>query len=170
MGFVPADYDISLTDMRSRPGTLSSPDDFLFFPKESSRQTKKTIVLPNKEAFLQVKKRIEKLKALEIQGDTTGIIPLEIAYHPLYQNCATFAKDIADFAIKDLGGKAVKSATLHPLQEALKKFLIGLEKLLIYVILHLPIVKKRFNLHLQPIDATIPKIAKKTLFLPIDLT
>lgn len=111
LGFIPTSKALitPTANLKVQEGALSSPDGQIGMSEgKKSKITKLIYKLPEgnegKIAFLKLLDFIEN-KQKSIKGENNG---QEYYYHPIYHNCAKFAKDVRDYAVVNLGAKAEK--------------------------------------------------------------
>lgn len=164
VGFFPSDPE---ADIGWQFAELVSPDPYIFKPPESVATKTTSLKIPNKEAFNRLIRWIEELNTHEERDSATDeITKSDLKYHQLFNNCATFAKELKTFVMKELHATIV-SPKQNRLILALRQLLVDMQKLIILIAVHLPYIKHSYH---QTIMKGVDKPAKiARIILPIDL-
>jgi|GEM_PF-2662897 len=148
---------------------LVSPDPFTFLPAHAFETEEISFQLKDDESFHKVMEYIKKLKGNPANAGNEATS--ELLFHAMHQNCAAFAKEIADYAIKKTGATKITS---KPAKLTLKKMKAMITHFILNIAVNLPGVpgackggKELLNTpyaNLRPRD-----LFGKTVLLPADL-
>lgn len=170
VGFYPEDPDLAQRKIISQFGELVSPDPYLFVPTESHIQSVSTLHLPDRASFMKLKEWIEHHNKGEIRDEETGAIKTStLIYNPIFQNCATFAQELKNYAIKELKAKSQKSQKSSSVLDGLYQITILLQKLIIYIAFNASLIQEKISFNKSSEASSQHVLTKQHIILPIDL-
>lgn len=149
-------------EAKIQQGALMSPDRFIFLPESAYETEIVAFDLKGKENFHKVMDYIDQLKG----GKET---PSNLLFQATHHNCAVFAKEVADLAVKN----GAVLMTEKPSSYSLKRAGIVFTKFIMNIGINFPGIAKHFkaskDLGTAFENLKVADLFGRTVFLPADL-